>query len=77
MKLIRITNSRVHLVDGSDKHDFNDVNFELRDFSKTSALPFTLSADAGGAGKLKVEGKAGPIVEANTAATPLRCTDSN
>lgn len=71
---VRITNSRVRLIQEPDKHEFNDVNFELRDFSKTTAMPFTLTADAGGAGKIKIDGKAGPIDEANAADTPFDAT---
>lgn len=68
---VRIANSRLRLIQEPDKHEFNDVNFELRDFSKTTAMPFTLTADAGGAGKIKIDGKAGPINEANAADTPF------
>jgi AsmA protein len=71
VQAVRITNSRVRLFQNPDKHEFNDVNFELKDFSKTTAMPFTLSADAGGAGKIKIDGKAGPIPSNNTAETPF------
>jgi AsmA protein len=71
VQAIRVTNSRVRLLQPPDKHEFNDVNFELKDFSKTTAMPFTLDADAGGAGKIKIDGKAGPIPPTNTAETPF------
>ena len=70
VKLMRITNSSVRLVNPSAMHEFAGVNFELRDVSTTAAVPFSLSANAGG-GSVKVTGQAGPLVAANTAETPF------
>ncbi len=71
VQLIQITKSSVHLVSGGAKRDFTDVNFELRDVSTTAAVPFSLSANVGGGGAVKLSGKAGPVVAANTAETPF------
>ena len=71
VKLIRIQNAHVGLQQGVEKREFKNVNFELRDFSTTSALPFLLSADVGGGGTVKFSGSVGPIAKANTAETPF------
>jgi AsmA protein len=38
-----------------------DLNLEVTDFSSTTQFPFTLTADLPGNGKMKLEGKAGPM----------------
>jgi len=50
------------------------ANIELRDFSATTAFPFTLSAKVRGGGSVKLDGKAGPLNTADTSATPLNVT---
>ena len=47
------------------------VNLELRDFSSTSAFPFSLAAQVHGGGAIKLEGKAGPMNPADSAMTPV------
>ena len=47
------------------------VNIELRDFSASSAFPFSLSAQVGGGGTVKLDGKAGPINPTDSAMTPV------
>jgi AsmA protein len=71
IKLIRIQTAHVALTQASQKREFNNVNFELRDFSTTAALPFSLSAEVGGGGTVAFTGTAGPIAKANTAETPF------
>jgi AsmA protein len=44
--------------------DIEDLNIEVDDFSSTSQFPFTLTAALPGGGKLKLQGKAGPIAPA-------------
>ncbi|MEO5926884.1 MAG: AsmA family protein [Bryobacteraceae bacterium] len=70
VKLVRIQNAHVALMQRDQKRDFKDVNFELRDFSTTAALPFSLSAGVGG-GTVALTGTAGPIAKADTAETPF------
>ncbi len=60
----------VSLVQNKQKRDFSDVNFELRDFSTTAALPFSLSANVGG-GSVNLTGIAGPIAKSDTSETPF------
>jgi len=71
VKLIRIQNARIALTQGPAKHEFTDVNFELRDFSTNASLPFTLSAVAKGGGTVNLTGTAGPISKGDTAETPF------
>mgnify|MGYP003348511614 CR=1 FL=1 len=71
VQLIRIAKSSVHLVNPNAKREFTDVDFELRDVSTTAAVPFSLSANIGGGGTVKLTGQAGPIAKANTAETPF------
>ena len=47
------------------------VNIQLRDFSSTSAFPFSLTAQVRGGGNLKLDGKAGPINPTDSAMTPV------
>jgi AsmA protein len=50
---------------------YDKVNIEVTKFSFSSSFPFQISADLPGGGKLKLEGKAGPIDPNNAASTPL------
>jgi AsmA protein len=50
------------------------VNMELRDFSSTSAFPFSLSATVQGGGTINLSGKAGPINPTDSAMTPVNVT---
>lgn len=70
VKLVRIQNAHVTLTQGAAKREFTNVNFELRDFSTTAALPFSLSAAVGG-GTVSLSGTAGPISKTDTAETPF------
>ena len=47
------------------------ANIELRDFSGTSAFPFSLAAQVRGGGALKLDGKAGPLNPVDSAMTPV------
>src|SRR5260370_14045483 len=47
------------------------VNFELRNFSPASVMPFTLSAKVAGGGDIKLSGKAGPIHTEGVVLTPV------
>jgi|SRR5580698_501740 AsmA protein len=50
---------------------YSDVNLEATDLSTTSSFPFKLSATGPGNAAIKVDGKAGPIDQADTSLTPL------
>jgi AsmA protein len=47
------------------------VDFELRNFSPASVMPFTLSAKVAGGGDVKLSGKAGPIHAQGVVLTPV------
>jgi AsmA protein len=47
------------------------VNFELRNFSPGSVMPFILSAKAAGGGDVKLSGRAGPIDTEDLVLTPV------
>jgi AsmA protein len=50
---------------------YQDVNLEASDLSTTTPFPFKFSAKDPSNGAVKVEGKAGPIDQADTSLTPL------
>ncbi len=71
VKVIRIQNSHISLTQGAGRRELSDVNFELRDFSPTGVLPFSVSATVGGGGTIGLTGTVGPIAKTNTAETPF------
>jgi AsmA protein len=71
VKVIRVQDSRVSLMQGSGTRELRDLDFELRDFSANAALPFSLSATMGDSGTIRFNGTAGPIAQTNTAETPF------
>jgi len=48
-----------------------NVDIELRNFSPTSIMPFSLTARVLGGGAVNIKGKAGPINQADTVLTPI------
>ena len=50
---------------------YQDVNVEASDLSTTAPFPFKFSAKDAANGAVKVDGKAGPIDQADTSLTPL------
>ena len=50
------------------------VGIEVKDFSPASQFPFSLSAKVAGGGSIKLEGKAGPINQADASMTPFDIT---
>jgi AsmA protein len=74
VKLVKITNCRLTLsrtVGHWKPLALEQVNIELRDFSSTTAFPFSLSAQVHGGGTIKLDGKAGPINPTDSAMTPV------
>lgn len=76
VKLVKISKGRLSLNNGakSKPRTLENVNLELRDFSAASSFPFSLAADVAGGGSVKLEGKAGPIPQADVIATPFDLT---
>jgi AsmA protein len=50
---------------------YDHVSVTAKNISQTSEFPFTMSAALPGGGSLKLDGKAGPIDEADTSLTPF------
>ncbi len=77
VKLVKISNGRFTLsrtVGHWKPLVLEQVNLELRDFSATTAFPFTLATKVAGGGTIQVEGKAGPIHPTDSARTPVTLT---
>lgn len=77
VKLVKIVNCHLSLsrtVGHWKPLVLEQVNIELRDFSNTTAFPFSLSAQVQGGGTIKLDGKAGPINPADSAMTPVSVT---
>jgi len=74
VKIVRITDGSVRLgrtVGHWKPLLLHHVNAEVRDFSASSAFPFTMSADVAGGGSIEVKGQAGPIDASDSAMTPV------
>lgn len=74
VKLVKITNGRLTLsrtIGHWKPLVLERTNLELRDFSSTSAFPFSLSASVHGGGEIALDGKAGPINPTDSAMTPV------
>src|SRR5260370_16152622 len=74
IKLVKIDDGRLSLGNTSGNSKplaLENVDLELRDFSPTSIMPFSLSARVAGGGSLKIKGKAGPINQVDTVLTPI------
>src|SRR5215471_1257090 len=74
VKLVKMTGGRFSLGhSGSHQRPLvlEDVDLEVKDFSPTSEFPFTIAAKLAGGGKVKLDGKTGPLNPTDTAATPF------
>jgi len=77
VKLVKITNGRLKLgrtLGHRKPLALEQVNLELRDFSATSAFPFTLSTKVAGGGTIQLYGTTGPINPADSAMTPVKAS---
>ena len=77
VKLVKITNGRLKLgrtLGHWKPLILEQVNLELRDFSATTAFPFSLSAKVAGGGAIQLDGKAGPINPTDSAMTPVNAS---
>jgi AsmA protein len=74
VKLVKITGGRFSL-GRTAAHErplvLEDVNIEVKDFSATSAFPFSLATKVAGGGSIKLDGTAGPLNRDDTAASPF------
>jgi AsmA protein len=57
---------------GGARQSYENVSFEAKNVSYTSAFPFVLTAATPGGGKLKAEGTSGPIDRADVSRTPFQ-----
>jgi AsmA protein len=74
VKLVKVTNGRVTLsrtLGHWKPLALEQVNIQLRDFSSSTAFPFSLSAQVRGGGNLNLDGKAGPLNPTDSALTPV------
>src|SRR3954470_5132961 len=72
---LEINNGKVLVSSGSGKaHTYEDVNVTAKNISPTSVVPFTVSAKSPGEGKLKVDGRAGPMNREDASQTPLEAS---
>jgi AsmA protein len=77
VKLVKITGGRFS-VGTTEAHAkplvLEDVKLEVRDFSNSTAFPFTFDTKVAGGGTIKLDGKAGPLDAVDVAASPLGAT---
>ena len=74
VKLIEITHGRLTIGRTSGHAQptvLDKVNIELKDYSPSSVMPFSLTAEFPGGGSVKLDGKAGPIPADNIEQMPL------
>src|SRR5579862_4319554 len=77
VKLIKINDGRLTIgkTSGHTKPTVLDkVNIELKDYSPSSVMPFSLTAEFPAGGTIKLDGKAGPIPADNIEQMPLNAT---
>jgi AsmA protein len=77
VRLVQITNGRLTIRGANTRErplTLDKVNIEVRNFTSTSAFPFSLSTKLVGGGSLKLDGKAGPIDRADASKTPVNAT---
>lgn len=73
VQLVKITGGRFSLGRTGARTKplvLEQVDITLRDFASGSVFPFTFSATVAGGGRIKLDGKAGPIRAADAAMTP-------
>jgi AsmA protein len=77
VKLVKITNGRLKLGRTAGHWKpvvLEQVTLELREFSATTAFPFTLGTKVSGGGTIQLNGKAGPINPTDSAMTPVNAS---
>ena len=74
VKLVKVSNGRVTLsrtLGHWKPLALDQVNIELRNFSSSTAFPFSLTAQVHGGGNLSLDGTAGPLNPTDSALTPV------
>jgi AsmA protein len=74
ISLLKITNGRLTVIRSGARAKprvYDKVEIQARDLSYTSVMPFSLRADLPGGGTVKIDGKAGPVNQADASLTPL------
>ncbi len=77
VKVVKITNCQLTLrrtIGHWKPLVLEQANIGLRNFSSTTAFPFSLSAQVRGGGGIKLDGQAGPINPTDSAKTPVHVT---
>ena len=77
VKLVKITNGRLKLgrtLGHWKPIVLEQVTLDLREFSATTAFPFSLAAKVAGGGAIQLNGKAGPINPTDSAMTPVNAS---
>jgi AsmA protein len=63
-----------HTSGNSKPITLENLNIDLQNFSPTSVMPFSLTANVAGGGEVKIKGKAGPINQVDTVLTPIEAS---
>jgi len=73
VKMLRLKDGQVIIGSSSTRKSstYNHVNITVSDLSMTSKFPVTLTADLPGGGKFTLDGKVGPVNQADASLTPL------
>jgi len=72
IRKLKITGGRITFINGKSKQSvYDDVNLVVNNISPSTSFPFTLTSSLPGGGRLKLEGKAGPLNNADTTLTPV------
>jgi AsmA protein len=74
VNLVKVSGGRLSMGQANGKSKpmaLENVDIELRNFSPTTIMPFSLTARVVGGGEVKIKGKAGPINQADTVLTPV------
>lgn len=74
VKLVRVAGGRFSVATAGARGKLENVDFELRDFSRAAQFPFSFSAKIASGGDIRLEGKAGPIDPADVAMSPVSAT---
>jgi len=73
IKRVELKNGRIIIgaTQSRQRSTYDHVNITVSDFSMTSVFPIIVTADLPGGGTFKLDGKAGPVDQADASLTPL------
>ncbi len=71
VRSILITGGRVTVAVEGTRRVFEKLNLTVREFSPSSAIPFTLDTESGTM-KIKLDGRVGPLAESDKSLTPVQ-----